>query len=423
VDGAQSSRVPVPLPDDPYVAVRQARLVDTDTESDREEASSKAEESQPFGSRVPLITEEFEAFDPSGTRTITSHSPVSLDSTAPLSPDHPLTHVSPTPTPNQVSFHHRTASMPVRTQPTLSLGMSARIAEAAALSPSSFRKRYRSSYETPSPSSSPTLPVRKRYRGTSKLILDTDSEGDELGEEDTEEDEKDESLDADDERERERDMEEEEEAALGGQQQVVLVVDTAVSEPLGLGYGAARCCALESTEEISPSTYELGQSFRVYTDIPTYAPPAAPVQTPPSPEWSLGAQLELHGSILHDHTQRLDALPHTLFEVYDRDLRELYTRSWVIRDEIFSHRYRFRSLEREQERAMVIFSYIWRPVLALEAWAGQTDAQRAALWHAIYDIQRENHDLRRQLSEERRERLELTYHVARMERRQEFRGD
>ncbi|GKD46723.1 hypothetical protein Tco_1271368, partial [Tanacetum coccineum] len=112
--------------------------------------------------------------------------------------------------------------------------------------------------------------------------------------------------------------------------------------------------ALESTEEIAPSTYEVGQSSRVYTEIPTYVPPAAPIQTPPSLEWSygslpvspsspvvpspiaspvttpaatisvdddqfleVGAQLELHGSILHDHTQRLDALPPTLFEVYD----------------------------------------------------------------------------------------------------------
>nr|GFB97280.1 hypothetical protein [Tanacetum cinerariifolium] len=32
-DGAQSSRVPTSLPDDPYVAVRQAYLVDMDTES------------------------------------------------------------------------------------------------------------------------------------------------------------------------------------------------------------------------------------------------------------------------------------------------------------------------------------------------------------------------------------------------------
>ncbi|GKE64095.1 hypothetical protein Tco_1518256, partial [Tanacetum coccineum] len=50
--------------------------------------------------------------------------------------------------------------MAVRTQPTLSPGMSVRIAEAASLSPSSFCKRYRSSYKTPSSSSSPTLPTR-----------------------------------------------------------------------------------------------------------------------------------------------------------------------------------------------------------------------------------------------------------------------
>ncbi|GJS40274.1 hypothetical protein Tco_0565317 [Tanacetum coccineum] len=110
---------------------------------------------------------------------------------------------------------------------------------------------------------------------------------------------------------------------------------------------------------------------------------AAPVQTPPSPEWSLGslpvspsspvvpspiaspvatptatisvdedqfievgAQLELHGSILHDHTQRLDALPPTLVADIDKDARELYTRLGAVRDEIFSQRYRFRSLER-----------------------------------------------------------------------------
>ncbi|GKG29513.1 hypothetical protein Tco_0416878, partial [Tanacetum coccineum] len=54
--------------------------------------------------------------------------------------------------------------------------MLARITEAASLSPSSFRKRYRSSYETPSPSSSPTLPIQKRYWGTFELILDIETE-------------------------------------------------------------------------------------------------------------------------------------------------------------------------------------------------------------------------------------------------------
>ncbi|GJR96358.1 hypothetical protein Tco_0268532 [Tanacetum coccineum] len=77
---------------------------------------------------------------------------------------------------------------------------------------------------------------------------------------------------------------------------------------------------------------------------------------------------------IYDHTQRLDALPPTLFEGYDRYLKELYTRSRAVKDEVFSMRYRLRSLEQEHERATVTFDAIWRLVLALEAWAGQTDA-------------------------------------------------
>ncbi|GKF04004.1 hypothetical protein Tco_0034672 [Tanacetum coccineum] len=122
--------------------------------------------------------------------------------------------------------------MAMRTQPTLSPGMSARIAEAAALSPSSFRKRYRSSCKIPSSSSSLTLPIRKRYRGTSELILDTETE--------------DESSDSDVEREGHgledegpgSEEEEEEKAAPEVQQQVFLVVDTAVDEPLGQSSGS-----------------------------------------------------------------------------------------------------------------------------------------------------------------------------------------
>ncbi|GKB24912.1 hypothetical protein Tco_0864313 [Tanacetum coccineum] len=51
------------------------------------------------------------------------------------------------------------------------------------------------------------------------------------------------------------------------------------------------------------------------------------------------------------------------------------------------------SLEYEQKRVSVTFGVIWRPVLALESWAGQLDAQRAALWHAISDMHGENRDL------------------------------
>ncbi|GJV03563.1 hypothetical protein Tco_1337132 [Tanacetum coccineum] len=184
----------------------------------------------------------------------------------------------------------------------------ARIVEAAALSPSSFHKMYRSSYETSS-SSSPTLPVRKRYR---------EDEGPGM---------------------------EEEEATPEGQQQAVSVVDTTVSEPLG--HNSRSVPEQEEVERVS--------AFRQPTLV---------TWTPPSPEWSLGflpvspsspvvpspiaslvatpsatisvdedqfievgAQLELYERILHDHTQRLDALPPTLFADIDRDVRELYTRS------------------------------------------------------------------------------------------------
>nr|GEW59533.1 hypothetical protein [Tanacetum cinerariifolium] len=94
--------------------------------------------------------------------------------------------------------------------------------------------------ETPSPSPSLTLPVRKRYRGTSKLILDINSERDELGDEDTDEGGKDETLDVDVERERER-LDDE---------------DHAVSEPLGLGYGELRRRELVEEEDQVLSTFE-----------------------------------------------------------------------------------------------------------------------------------------------------------------------
>ncbi|GKE17107.1 hypothetical protein Tco_1424684, partial [Tanacetum coccineum] len=380
-DGSQNPRVPVPLPDDPYVAVRQAQLVDTDTESDLEESPSKVEELYFIG------------------------------------------------------FHHTT------------------VTRSSTYSCFTYPYTYLS-----------FIPP-----DISELILDTDSTGDELREEDTKEDEEDESLDADDERksqglddeghglgnedhglgDKSQGLEdeglgfEEEEVIPGGQQQAVPVVETTSSEPLGLGYRALRRRDLAVEEDQVPSTFELGQSSRsvseqegveritafrqptlvtwvdpkddrVYIDVPAYAPPVAPVQTPPSPEWSLGslpvspsspvvpspiaslvatptatisvdedqfievgAQLKLYRSILHDHTQRLDALPPTLVVDIDRDVRELYTRSGVVRDEIFSQRYMFRSLEREQERTAMTFGTLWRPVLALEAWAWHIDTRLA----------------------------------------------
>ncbi|GJX46145.1 hypothetical protein Tco_0271335 [Tanacetum coccineum] len=151
----------VPPSDDPYFIVRQTHTPATiDTESEPKEAPSE--------------TEEFEDSETSDIRITSSHSTAPSDFTTPLSPDHPLAQTSPTLT--RASYYRSTARMVVRTQPTLSPGMSARITKAAALSPSSFRKRYISSYETPSPSSSPTLPIWKRCRGTSELVEDIKDE-------------------------------------------------------------------------------------------------------------------------------------------------------------------------------------------------------------------------------------------------------
>nr|GEU94757.1 hypothetical protein [Tanacetum cinerariifolium] len=95
-DGAQSSRVLVPFPEDPYEAIRQ---------------ESKG----------------------SGTFGTTS---TSSDSTVPLSPDHPLTHA----TPALVLILRRTVRMAVRVLPAMSPGLSVGIAEVATMSDSAFRK-------------------------------------------------------------------------------------------------------------------------------------------------------------------------------------------------------------------------------------------------------------------------------------------
>ncbi|GJZ46626.1 hypothetical protein Tco_0594222 [Tanacetum coccineum] len=133
-----------------------------------------------YTSATPHSDEESEPMEASETRIASPHSTTSpSSSTSPLSPDHLLTQTSPTLAPSRAFFYRSTARMAMRTQPTLSPGISA----------------------------------RKRYQGTFEPIEDT---------------------------------------------KAVLVEDTAVDEPLGLGYGAARRRALELAEGRSYSTYEVG---------------------------------------------------------------------------------------------------------------------------------------------------------------------
>ncbi|GKD84014.1 hypothetical protein Tco_1350853 [Tanacetum coccineum] len=137
-DRAQSSRVPVPLPEDPYEAIRQAYLDGMNTES------------EPFEDLIETETPEL---------PLTVAPPISLSESTLLV---------------LVPILHRTARMAMRAPPAMSSGLFVNIAEVATMSESAFRKRFRSSYESSPSVSPPNLPSRKRYRGTSELVEDSE---------------------------------------------------------------------------------------------------------------------------------------------------------------------------------------------------------------------------------------------------------
>ncbi|GJT88957.1 hypothetical protein Tco_1070674 [Tanacetum coccineum] len=303
-DGAQSSRVPVSLPEDPYEAI----------------------------STIPAChVEESEDSDMSGARS------TSWDSTTPLSPDHPLTNATPVLVP---SLH--------RTTP--------------------FCKRFRSSYES-SPSPSSNLIVQKRYRGH-----ELDDESHELDDKSHELDDKscgieDESHGLNDEGRRvESDrLGLEEEAALEGQQRAAPVVETAVGQGSGFVPEPERPERVSVRRQPTITTWTDSEDGRTYIDIPTYPPPAPPVQTPPSPEWPSGSLLIYPAPFAIPSPMISLTVPSTIaspvatltttipvnedqFIEIDMDVKELYNRSGAVRDAIFSQRYRLKSLEHEQER-------------------------------------------------------------------------
>nr|GEZ07637.1 hypothetical protein [Tanacetum cinerariifolium] len=273
----------------------------------------------------PLNNEELKVSEPLDIGITLSHSTASSDFTTPLSSDHPLTQTSPTSI--CVLYYQSIACMVVRTQPTLSPGMSAQIAEAAALSPSSFRKR---------------------YRGTSDLVEDTE----------------DESLDSDTERmglEDEGPSSEEEEAT----------PEVLPSSPLVPTLVASPVTTLEATIAVDEDEFlerELQKLRDRFTILEREGSHRGKLVVD---SLEVVVIIVLGGSctkLVNLWMAHLDALPPALFEGYNGDLRELYTRSRVVRDEIFSQRYRLKSLEQEHKKATVTFGAIWRPVLALESW-------------------------------------------------------
>nr|GEZ51157.1 hypothetical protein [Tanacetum cinerariifolium] len=228
----------------------------------------------------------------------------------------------------------------------MSPGHSARVAEAMALSDSTLRKSYRSYYETSSSSSlSLALPIQKRYQGTSKLIFDTDSKEDKIGEEDTDEDKghglDDKGYGLDD----EVHSIESDRLGLEGEEEVVPEVEEdQVYSTYEVGQGSGSIPEPERPERVLALRHP---TLTTWIDLEDVATPTTTILVDEDQFIEIGAQLELFSGILQDHTQRLDVIPPTLCASIDRDVRELYTRSSMVRDEIFSQR--ARSLEESKE--------------------------------------------------------------------------
>nr|GEU30440.1 hypothetical protein [Tanacetum cinerariifolium] len=325
-DEAQSSRVLVPLPEDPYEAIRQAYLVRMDTESKLFEGEADTPESPHTVAPPTCRVEESEGFGTFGARSTTTR-------------------------------------MAGRVPPAMSPGLSVSTAEVAAMSDLAFCKRFRSSYDS---SPSPTFPVRKRYRGTYELILDTDSEEDEEVEESSDSDTV--SEDAED----EGPTAEYEDHATGDEGLVAgdegpagsSGCRIAVSEPLGLGYGALRRQELELEGDHVYSTFEVGRGSGSALE-PERSKKVSASRQPTLTMW----------------TDPEDATPTTLeTEGFLTELgAQVKMHEGLIRD--------------YAERIVVTFGALWRPVLALEAWAGRVDTRMTDMSRAGYDDHRLVHDM------------------------------
>ncbi|GKD57229.1 hypothetical protein Tco_1290616 [Tanacetum coccineum] len=156
-----------------------------------------------------------------------------------------------------------------------------------------------------------------------------------------------------------------EEAVPEGQQRAASVMETAIGEPLILGYGALRRREIASREGQMPSVFEVGQgtgfvlelerpervsSLRQPT-LTTWIDLEDAPSTVPSPISSPMISLTVPSSVASPATAEAEGeLPPTLFRRYDRDIGELFTRSGAVRDKIFSQRYRLRSLKYEREK-------------------------------------------------------------------------
>ncbi|GKE24647.1 hypothetical protein Tco_1436159 [Tanacetum coccineum] len=306
-NGAQSSRVPVPLHEDPYEAIRQAYLVGTDTES------------EPF--EDPVETEA-----PESPHTVAP--PTSLpDSTPPI----------------LVPILRRIARMAVRVPHAMSPGLSASIPEVAAMSDSAFLEDNDEEEDDEEGDDDEEDEEIEESLDSDRVSEDAEDEGPTAEDEDPATG--DEGLAAGDEGPGMR----VESLSLGGdkvvpggQQQAAPVVETTVGEPLGLGYGVLRRWEIALGEDRMPSVFEVAPSIVPLPISSPMIPLTVPslVASPATAETEgflteLGARVEMQGGLICDHMVRLGELSPALFK---------------------------RSLDHEQERVAVTFGVIWRPM-------------------------------------------------------------
>nr|GEZ19757.1 hypothetical protein [Tanacetum cinerariifolium] len=79
--------------------------------------------------------------------------------------------------------------------------------------------------------------------------------------------------------------------------------------------------------------------------------------------------------------------------------------------------------EHEQERTAITFRALWRPVLALEAWAGRVDTQMTDMSWAGYDDHRLVHDMLLQEIALQRKPQEMRGRVTTLEQERDRRVD
>ncbi|GJW47549.1 hypothetical protein Tco_0079195 [Tanacetum coccineum] len=274
-DGAQSSRVPVPLPEDPYEAIRQAYLDGTDIESEP--------------TKDPVETE-------------TPESPLTVAIPASLPKSNTLT---------LVPILRRTARMAIRVPLAMSSGLSTSMAEEDEEIEESL------DYDSMSEDAEDEGPTAKdEDPATGDEGLAAEDEGLGLGVESCGSDDESRGLD-DEGHSVESDglgLREEEEAVAEGQQQAVLIVETADS---GSAPESERPEWVSASRHPTLTTWTDPEDGMVYIDVPAYPPPApprTPVATPATAETEgflteLGAQVEMQRGLIRDHARATCAWP------------------------------------------------------------------------------------------------------------------